>query len=313
MELFDRRLDSPIGIAAGPLLNSRWVEAYARLGYGLLTYKTVRSSARPAFTHPNIVYCRLGDPAVSEPAPRKPDPGAITWAISFGLPSAEPDEWRADVARAKTKIRPGQALVVSVTGTPGPEGNPEQLADDYAQCARWAAEAGADIVEVHLSGPNTAGEHSQMVFENPALSALVLDRVRRAIGQRPLLAKLGATRSPRALHELASRLAPWLDGFVLVNNLQRRVVRPDGEPAFPGDGRAVTGVVGGAVFEHALMQVDELIAWRKAGAWNRAIIGVGGITTVDRAQAVLAAGADAALVATAALADPLIGARYRTL
>jgi dihydroorotate dehydrogenase len=137
----------------------------------------------------------------------------------------------------------------------------------------------------------------------------VVDRARRAVGQRPLVAKLGATRSPRALHELASRLAPRLDGFVLVNGLRRRVVKPDGSPAF-GESRAVSGVVGAGVFEYCQIQVEELLAWRKAGAWNRAILAVGGLTTVERAAAALHAGADAAMVATAALTDPLIAARF---
>ncbi|HLF50128.1 MAG TPA: hypothetical protein VJA45_12195, partial [Methylomirabilota bacterium] len=44
--IFGRRVECPIGVAAGPLPNSRWIEAYARLGYGLLTYKTVRTTAR---------------------------------------------------------------------------------------------------------------------------------------------------------------------------------------------------------------------------------------------------------------------------
>jgi dihydroorotate dehydrogenase (NAD+) catalytic subunit len=308
--LFDRRVESLLGIAAGPLPNSRWIEAYARLGYGVLTYKTVRTSARAAFTHPNLVHCRLGDPSVAEPAPRKLDPGAVTWAVSVGLPSADPAEWRSDVTRARAKLHPDQILIVSVVGTPVPDGDPEQLAGDYALAARWAAEAGADVVEVHLSSPNTAGEHAQMIFENPALSALIVDRVRRAVGQRPIIAKIGATRSPRALHELASRLAPRLDGFVLVNGLERRVVKPDESAAFAGETRATAGVVGAAVFEHALMQVDELVAWRKAGAWNRTILAVGGITTTARARAALAAGADGVMVATAALTDPLIGARF---
>jgi dihydroorotate dehydrogenase len=148
-----------------------------------------------------------------------------------------------------------------------------------------------------------------MVFESPPLAALVVDRVRRAVGQRPVIAKLGATRSPRALHELASRLAPRVDGFILVNGVQRRVVKPDATPAFAGDQRALAGVVGAAVFEHALMQVDELAAWRKAGAWSRTLLAVGGITTTERVRASLAAGADVAMVATAALTDPLIAAR----
>jgi len=308
--IFDRRVESPVGIAAGPLPNSRWIEAYARLGYGLLTYKTVRTSARPAFVHPNLIHCRLGDPAVAEPAPRKLDPGAVTWAVSFGLPSADPAEWRADVMRAKSKLRPGQALIVSVAGTPTPDGDGGQLADDYALCARWAAEAGADVIEAHLSGPNTAGEQTQMIFEHPALSALIVDRIRRAVGQRPLIAKLGATRSPRALHEVASRLAPRVDGFILVNGLRRPLVKPDGSPAFAGEGRGVSAIDGAAVYEHCLIQIEELLAWRKAGAWSRTILAVGGITTVARARAILEAGADAAMVATAALTDPLIAARF---
>src|SRR5262249_40675892 len=50
--IFGHRLDNPVGIAAGPLLNSKWIEAYARLGYSLLTYKTVRTAAHPALPHP---------------------------------------------------------------------------------------------------------------------------------------------------------------------------------------------------------------------------------------------------------------------
>jgi dihydroorotate dehydrogenase (NAD+) catalytic subunit len=308
IRIFDRRVESPIGIAAGPLPNSRWIEAYARLGYGLLTYKTVRTAARPAFVQPNVVFCKPGDPAVTRPAPRPIDPGRVTWAVSLGLPSADPEEWRADVLRAKAKIHPGQILVVSVAGTPLPGAEAQQLADDYALCARWAADAGADVIEVHLSSLHTAGEQPQMVYENTALSVYIVDRVRRAVGHRPVIAKLGAMRSPRALHELASRLAPRLDGFILVNGLHRNVVKPDGTPAFPGDGRAAGTIVGADIYAQCLVQVEELLAWRKAGAWNRAILAVGGLTTVERVHHALTSGADAAMVSTAALTDPLIAA-----
>ena len=303
-------MESPIGIAAGPLPNSRWIEAYARLGYGLLTYKTVRTVARPALVQPNIVFCQPSEPAVTEPAPRSVSAEQMTWAVSMGLPSPGPDEWRADVLRAKARIRPGQILIVSIVGTQVPGGAEEQFADDYALCARWAADAGADVIEVHLACPNTTGEQPQMVFENLALSAYIVDRVRRAVGQRPVIAKLGATRSPRALHELASRLAPRLDGFILVSGLRRRVVKPDGTPAFPGEGRSLAGVMGGGVYPQCQIQVEEMLAWRRAGAWNRAILAVGGLGSVKRLQDALASGADAAMVATAAMVDPLIAAHY---
>jgi hypothetical protein len=140
--LFDRVVECPVGIAAGPLPNSKWIEAYARLGYGLLTYKTVRTVERAAFPAPNLVFCGLGDPAVVEPTPRRLDPAAVTWAASFGLPSAKPEVWRADVAKTRARLAKSQLLVVSVIGTPAPGGDGEQLARDYAQAARWARGSG---------------------------------------------------------------------------------------------------------------------------------------------------------------------------
>ena len=44
--LLGRPVNSRLGIASGPLLNSKWVEAYARLGFDILTYATVRSAYR---------------------------------------------------------------------------------------------------------------------------------------------------------------------------------------------------------------------------------------------------------------------------
>src|SRR5205809_4625652 len=48
------RVSSPLGIAAGPLLNGRWVLYYAGLGFDVLTYKTVRSRPRPCYPLPNL-------------------------------------------------------------------------------------------------------------------------------------------------------------------------------------------------------------------------------------------------------------------
>ena len=310
--LFDRRLLSPIGIAAGPLLSAKWVEAYARLGYGILTYKTVRSGAQPASPAPNLVPCRLGDPAVILPKPpRRPEPAEVTLAVSLGLASADPAAWRADVKRARAKLGTGQLLIVSVAGTPVPGGDGDRLAEDYATCARWATEAGADAVELHLGVSSVPGERGPLVLEDKELSGHIVERARRATGGRPLLVKLGALPGPRALHELATRLAPWLDGFVLVGGLPRKIVKPDGTPAFPGPGRDLGEVVGADIHEACRVQVEELIAWRKAGAWDRRILAVGGITTAARARAALDSGASAALVATAALVDPLFAARFR--
>src|SRR6185295_19841719 len=92
-------LCSPLGMPAGPLLNSGWILYYAALGFDVLTYKTVRSSARASHALPNLL------PVSSAPLtpgaatvvadPQRPDPDS--WAISFGMPSKDPVVWQQDV------------------------------------------------------------------------------------------------------------------------------------------------------------------------------------------------------------------------
>ena len=305
--LFDRQLNSSLGISAGPLLNSKWVEAYARVGFDILTYKTVRSTAVAAHPLPNIRAVENREQAAI--ATRRASlNGNLTIAVSMGMPSMEPDVWRKDVRRAADRIGDGQMLIVSVVGTPPPGGDAEALVADYAQCAAWAAEAGADAVEVHLACPDPFAEQPQLVYENIPLAAQILYRTRTRVSV-PVLAKLGVFRSPRLLHETATKLAPWASGFVLVHGVERRVVDEEGKPAFEGRERAT--VVGADTFAVSSRQVGEMISWRKAGAWDRPILAVGGIASVERAIFLLREGADAALVATAALFDPLFAVRFR--
>jgi dihydroorotate dehydrogenase len=307
--LFGRPVDSSLGIAAGPLLNAKWVEGYARLGFDILTYATVRSSFRPAYGLPNIRHVENRD-QVAIVARRPAGDHDTTIAVSLGEPSMEPDVWRKDVHRAKDRLGPGQLLIVSVIGTLPPGGDLESLIADYAQCAAWAAESGADAVEVHLATPDPFVQHAQMIYENVPLAARILHRVRITVSV-PVLAKFGAFRTPRLLHETATRLAPWASGFVLVHGMSRRVLDDKGTPAFEGAGRERADVVGAQTFAVASRQVEEILAWRKAGAWDRAILAVGGISTPERAQDLLREGADAVLVATAALFDPMFAAHFR--
>ena len=307
--LFDRDLTSRLGIAAGPLLNSKWIAGYSRLGYDVLTYATVTSAFRPAYPLPNIRLVESREQAAV--ALRRPHVnGGVTLAVSLGMPSMEPDVWRKDVRRAKDALGPGQMLIVSVAGSLPPGGDAEALIADYARCAGWAVEAGADAIEVHLNVPDPFAEHAQMIFENVPLSAQILYRVRTTIGQ-PIVAKVGMFRSPRLLHETATKLAPWTNGFVLVHGVLRRVVDEEGKAAFEGAGRDLADVVGADTFAVCARQVEEMLAWRKAGAWDRAILGVGGITSPARAVHLLHEGADVALVATAALVDPQFSLQFR--
>ena len=285
------------------------MEAYARLGYDILTYATVRSAFRPAWSLPNIRHVENQE-LTATVTRRAPAAGVPTLAVSLGEPSMEPDVCRKDVRRAKERIGRGQILIVSVMGTPEPGRDADALVADYARCAAWAAESGADAVEVHLAVPDPFAEQAQMLYENALLAAHIVYRVRASVAV-PVLAKLGVFRSPRVLHETATKLAAWTSGFVLVHGFHRRVLDDKGNPAFEGAGRERADVVGHDIFPIASRQVLEMLAWRRAGAWDRAVLAVGGITTVERAQDLLREGADAALVATAAIFDPLFAARCR--
>ena len=285
------------------------MEAYARLGYDILTYATVRSAFRPAWSLPNIRHVENQE-LTATVTRRAPAAGVPTLAVSLGEPSMEPDVWRKDVRRAKERIGRGQMLIVSVMGTPEPGRDADALVADYARCAAWAAESGADAVEVHLAAPDPFAEQAQMLYENALLAAHIVYRVRASVAV-PVLAKLGVFRSPRVLHETATKLAAWTSGFVLVHGFHRRVLDDKGNPAFEGAGRERADVVGHDIFPIASRQVLEMLAWRRAGAWDRAVLAVGGVTTVERAQDLLREGADAALVATAAIFDPLFAARCR--
>jgi dihydroorotate dehydrogenase (NAD+) catalytic subunit len=283
-------INSPVGIAAGTLLNSKWIEAYARLGFDVLTYSTVRSRFQPAHALPNIRHVETREQFAL--APRRPHlNGSPTIAVSMGMPSMDPEIWRKDMRRAKERLSSGQILIASVLGTADPGGDAESLIADYTRCAVWAAEAGADAIEVQLAAPNLFGEPGQMICESIPLSAQILYRIRTTLSI-PLIAKLGVFRTPRLLHETATKLAPWVSAFSLVPCIPRRVL-------------------GASTYPVCARQVEEMIAWRKAGAWDHAILAIGGITTIDRARELLLEGATAAMVDTAALYDPLFAVRFR--
>src|SRR5439155_12593529 len=77
---------SPLGIAAGPLLNGRWILYYAALGFDVLTYKTVRSRHRACYPLPNLQPVAATHVRGGETALPARDEMRGSWAVSFGMP-----------------------------------------------------------------------------------------------------------------------------------------------------------------------------------------------------------------------------------
>jgi dihydroorotate dehydrogenase len=306
-------VDSPLGIPAGPLLNSRWIRYYAALGFDVLTYKTVRSMARPAFALPNLLPVRTTALAenAGEVSAAIEGEAFDSWAISFGMPSKDPAVWQDDVAAARSALRPGQVLVVSVTASPEPGWSIPEIAADYARCVRWAVEAGAQAVELNLSCPNVASAEAE-VFLSPEASRRTAAASKEAAGRAPVVLKVGAFAADgegdRQREDFLRAVAGFADAVSTTNTIPARVRGPGGEDLFGGRRR---GIGGAGISERCFDELRRLrLASERAGIPIR-LIAVGGISSPADIRARLDAGAHAVQLATVAMLDPAVALRIR--
>ena len=302
-----RDVPSPLGVPAGPLLNGRWVLYYASLGFDVLTYKTVRSGHRDCYTLPNLVPVHTGPLSGGETQLDVSDEMSGSWAVSFGMPSAEPDIWRADIEQTRCRLSSDKLLSVSVVGTVQPGWSIEELAADYAQCAKWAVDAGADCVETNFSCPNVSTRDGQL-YQQPRDAAVVAEAVRAAIGDASLILKIGHVTDRADAEALLDVVAPFADALAMTNSVATTVRSAEGELLFDGQQR---GICGAATFEASLAQTrlfSELIQQRQAGL---RVISVGGVSSASQVASCLDAGAEAVHIATAAMVDPEVALKIR--
>lgn len=296
--------DSPLGIAAGPLLNSDWILYYARLGYDILTYKTVRSRTRECYAMPNLLPVEC-ESHLSPATLHASETMRGSWAISFGMPSKAPGVWMPDVQRAREKLPAGKLLTVSVVATPQPHWTLDQIADDYADVARRAVESGADSIEANFSCPNVSSADGQL-HQDASSARVVAARIRQAIGDKPLALKMGAINDAEAAKRLLDATAGSINGLSMINCIPANVNFAEGQPAFGGESR---GIGGTAIREAVLRQVK--LFQPLADEFQIEIIGVGGVSTRDDYRALLDAGVSSVQVATAAMLDPDLPSKLR--
>lgn len=302
-----RPVPSPLGIAAGPLLNGRWLLYYAALGFDVLTYKTTRSRARECYPPPNLqpVACSpMAGPAHGLPAA---DEMLGSWAVSFGMPSKAPEDWRADVAWTRSQLPREKLLSVSVVATPEPEWSLDDLADDFARCAGWAIDSGADAVETNFSCPNVSTRDGQL-YGQPRAAGVVAQRVRAAIGPAPYLVKIGFVHDAALAAELIDAVGPFADALSMTNCIAATVHDCRGEPLFDNQPR---GIGGEAIRAASIAQVAMFAQLVRERAPNLRLIGVGGVSRAEHVREYLAAGAESVHLASAIMVDPEAGLRIR--
>jgi len=298
---------SPLGVAAGPLLKRRGCLYYASLGFDVVTYKTVRSRQRDCYPLPNLVPVECpslrGDEAEVNECPEMQG----SWAVSFGMPSKSPQSWRADVQWTREQLASNKLLCVSVVASAQDGWSIGDLADDYARCAKWAVESGADVIETNFSCPNVATCDGQLC-QQPHDARIVAERVRDAIGDVPLIIKIGHVATREAAARLIDVLNPNASALAMTNSIATAVIQPDGGRRFDGQ---VRGICGRAILDASTNQVAMFRELLSASGSDLVLIGVGGADSATCVRGYLGAGAHAVHFATAAMLNPRVALEIR--
>ncbi len=318
-EFLGHKLYSPFGIAAGSLPTSKHVKGAFERGFDVVVYKTQRSVPFPVNEFPNVVYLDVeGDLTLEEAA--KPLLGhtdsakpveELTITNSFGNPSRGPQFWTDDMKAAVAAQGKGQLLIASVVGTIQDGFGPDEYYQDFANTAKLAAQAGAPVIELNLSCPNVANE-GVICYTYDAVMAIVR-KTRQAIGDTPLLAKIGyfTPEQQELFEKIVLDTAPYINGFSAINTIQAAVVDEQGKQLLPGEGRLRAGICGKSIKWAGIDMVKRLDALRKQHNLDLEIIGVGGVMKPADFHDYRRAGADVVQSVTAAMWNDQLAAQIK--
>jgi len=310
-------VNSRLGIPAGLLLNSRWVKVYGRLGFDILTYKTVRNEYRECYALPNWIFIGRNDQIdpgklaeAQQISPQTPkDYLAATSSVSFGMPSKDPKDWMPDVGRARQALLPGQVLIVSVVASPQPGSDISDMVTEFGDLAAMAREAGAQVVEANLSCPNVCTAEGD-IYLDAALSGEIAGAMHKGAKGIPILLKLGHFAETDKMTQVLQAVDGKATGVVMVNGISRRVVNLDGSAAF-GEGREMSGILGHGIHAFSLDNVKTAIDIITRNKLSLKVIAVGGVSAVDDAASYFDAGAVAVMMGSAPMFDPTLAVNFK--
>lgn len=308
-DFFGFPVKSPLGIPAGPLLNSNFCKGAFEKGFDIAVYKTVRSDIFPCHPFPNVLavkidgdltYEKAGGGLVADNNYQEP----ISITNSFGVPSRPAPVWQEDVKKAMSYEGAGQVLVLSFMGTVREHQTPEEFVADYALAAKLAKETGAKVLEVNLSCPNIGNEG--LVCYDLDMTEKVAEAIRKEIGTTPLILKVGYYKNDADIKRLAEIAEKYADGIAAINTIPATIVDKDGNQALPGPNRAKSGVCGASIKWAGLEMTQKLKKIRDEIGGKFKIIGVGGVITADDFMEYLDNGADFVMSATGAMWNPYL-------
>jgi len=250
----------PLGLAAGMDKHVTSVRGHVKMGFSHVEVGTITPKAQPGNEKPR--------------AWREVGIKAIRNRMGFNNKGAEAAAKK--LARLR-RSRSGKRLIVGINIGKNRTTPPEAAARDYAVCAAALAPY-ADFLVVNVSSPNTPG-----LRDLQATKALrpILEAARKAADGAtdrhvPLLVKIAPDLPDKEVDAVARLVKELgLDGMEATNTTISHDLGPG-------------GLSGAPLFPRALEVVGRL---RKALGPKPVIIGMGGITSVEDARAMLDAGA----------------------
>lgn len=314
--LFGHPLDFPLGVPAGPLPTSAYIQQAVNLGYDVLTYKTVRSTKLLAHPWPNMLPVKIQAQMPPQNTPeevttKESFETPVTITNSFGVPSVDPDFWQPDLKTAVTNCLEGSVVIGSFQGTSADDGSFENYAQDFALTARLVKETGCKILEVNLSCPNE-GKKDLLCFD-VTNSKIVIEKIKNEIGNTPLIVKTGFFRSEDILENFVKTIGPIAQGIESINAVSCKILKADGQPAWADPKRLYSGVCGWGIKDCGIHTVKKLKELKEKLNLSYTILGVGGVMAAEDYADYRSAGADIVLSATGAMWNPNLAQEIKEL
>jgi len=316
LRLWYYNVNSPIGIPAGPLLNSKYIKLYSRLGFDILVYKTVRTVETVSHPSPNCLFINsksmitekdIGSDVLVSDIVDFSDMKNVSVTNSFGIPSKAIEVWQEDIQKANSYLLEGQLMIVSCVGTQRPE---ISLLNDFVFCAQKAVEAGAKAIELNFSCPNVVSKEGS-IYQDPILSSEISRSVKKAIKNIPLIIKIGYIQNKNHLLKIIKSNAPFIDGISALNTISMKVRDKNGNQALPGKGRLKSGICGRIIKSLSLDMTREIYRINQSHKFDLTLCGVGGITSDYDIDEYLRSGADIAMTASGSMWDPMIAYNWK--
>lgn len=301
------KVNSPFGIAAGPLINGKFIQAALDKGFDIVTYKTVRTRQYPCHPWPNVLSVDVPEGVILGREDKKliaghnfGEPLSIT--NSFGVPSRSPEFWQKEITELVKNTRPGQIVVGAFQRTKKEIPDVSEYINDFVKAARLMKETGVRAMEVNFSCPNEGT--SELLCYDAVRSTEVVKAIKGEIKNIPLIVKISYFKNNENLRDFVKEIGPLVQGISAINTIFSEIINDKGGEALPG--RTHSGVCGHAIKWAGLDMVKRLKKLREEFGYIYTIVGVGGVMNPDDFFEYRKAGADIVMSATGAMWNPYL-------